>query len=192
MSFERAKTEDTAVSSLVVCKAAANKCGLCFHTLLPYAETPPDRIVEPDDILFVDLGPVFESWEADFGRTFVLDPDPIKENLRDSLEPVWNEVKARFQADPDMTGEGLYAIACALAKEAGWELGGAHAGHLVGSFPHERIPNHKITFFITKGNRQRMRRLDGKGHARHWILEIHLVDRERQIGAFFGQLLTVG
>lgn len=37
-----------------------------------------------------------------------------------------------------------------------------------------------------------MRSLDKKGHKRHWILEMHLVDRERQIGGFMEQLLTVG
>jgi Xaa-Pro aminopeptidase len=162
------------------------------HTLLLYAENPEDRVVEADDILFVDLGPVFEAWEADFGRTFVLGDDPIKKKLRDSLEPVWNAAKKRFQENPDMTGEQLYDITCGLAEEAGWEFGGAHSGHLVGNFPHERIPNDKITLYITKGNTEPMRQLGKDGQMRHWILEVHLVDRERQIGAFYEQLLTVG
>lgn len=161
------------------------------NTLFPYAENPPDRIIQADDILFVDLGPVFEAWEADFGRTFVLGDDPVKKQLRDSLEPVWDAVKTRFQDNPDMTGEELYDIACVLAKEAGWEFGGQIAGHLVGLFPHERIPNDKITLYITKGNKERMSRPSGDGKKRHWILEIHLVDRARQIGAFYEKLLTV-
>jgi Xaa-Pro aminopeptidase len=161
------------------------------NTLLPYAENPPDRVIQPDDILFVDLGPVFEAWEADFGRTFVLGSDPIKKRLAGSLEPVWIAVKGRFRENPDMTGEELYDIACELAKEAGWEFGGQIAGHLVGSFPHERIPNDKISLYITKGNKESMGRLGKDGQKRHWILEIHLVDREREIGAFYEQLLTV-
>ena len=52
-----------------------------------------------------------------------------------------------------MTGEELYSIACAEAKNAGWEFGNIHAGHLVGDFPHERIPNDKISFYITEGNK---------------------------------------
>lgn len=162
------------------------------NTLLPYAENPPDRIIEPDDILFVDLGPVFEAWEADFGRTFVLGDDPVKKSLRDALEPTWHDVKACFDANPDITGAELYAIACERAKQGGWEFGGAHSGHLVGDFPHERIPNDKISLYITKGNNEKMRMPGKDGHQRHWILEIHLVDRQRQIGAFFEQLLTVG
>jgi Xaa-Pro dipeptidase len=46
------------------------------NTLLPYAENPPDLVIGTDDILFLDLGPVFEDWEADFGRTFVIGDDP--------------------------------------------------------------------------------------------------------------------
>jgi Xaa-Pro aminopeptidase len=161
------------------------------NTLFPYAENPPDRIIEEDDIVFVDLGPVFEEWEADFGRTFVLGEDPVKIKIRDDLEPVWNKVKARFRDKPDITGEELYDIAGEVAQEAGWEFGGQIAGHLVGSFPHERIPNDKITLYITKGNKEKMRRPGPDGNMRHWILEIHLVDRARQIGSFYEQLLTV-
>jgi Xaa-Pro aminopeptidase len=163
------------------------------NTLMPYAENPPDRIIQADDILFVDLGPVFEAWEADFGRTFVLGDDPVKKQLRDSLEPVWNAAKSRFQENADtMTGEELFDIVCDLAKEAGWEFGGPHSGHLVGNFPHERIPRDKIALYITKGNNQPMNSLNPEGQKRHWILEVHLVDRVRQIGAFYEQLLTVG
>jgi len=52
------------------------------NTLLPYDENPPDLVLGEDDILFLDLGPVFEEWEADFGRTFVLGSDPAKLKLR--------------------------------------------------------------------------------------------------------------
>src|ERR1700735_4779531 len=55
------------------------------NTLAPYAENPPDLTIGEDDILFLDLGPVFEDWEADFGRTFVLGSDPQKLKLRDDV-----------------------------------------------------------------------------------------------------------
>jgi Xaa-Pro aminopeptidase len=163
------------------------------NTLFPYAANPPDRVVQDDDILFVDLGPVFEEWEADFGRTFVLGDDPVKLRLRDCLEPVWNEVrKAYWEKADGMTGQELYAVACEAARREGWVFGGPHAGHLIGDFPHERIPNDKVTLYITEGNGMAMSERNKEGERRHWILEIHLVDREREIGGFFEQLLTVG
>ena len=162
------------------------------NTLFPYNDNPPDRTIEEDDILFIDLGPVFEAWEADFGRTYVLGSDPAKEKVRDALEPIWHATKAEFDKKQDMTGEELYAIACSKANEAGYDFGGEHSGHLVGDFPHERIPNDKITLYITNGNGEVMRRKGKGGNMRHWILEMHLVDRERGFGGFFEQLLTVG
>ncbi|MBV9353175.1 MAG: aminopeptidase P family protein, partial [Mycobacterium sp.] len=39
------------------------------NTLQPFRERPPDRVVADGDIVFLDLGPIFEEWEADFGRT---------------------------------------------------------------------------------------------------------------------------
>ncbi|KAI0555008.1 peptidase M24 [Xylaria curta] len=161
------------------------------NTLQPYAENPEDRVIQEDDILFVDLGPVFEAWEADFGRTYVLGNDPAKIKLRDAIEPMWKDVKAQFDKDPDMTGEQLYAIACQATKAGGWDFGGPHSGHLIGNFPHERIPKDKTTLYLTEGNADRIRSVGKDGKKRHWILEIHLVDRERQIGGFYEQLLTV-
>lgn len=121
----------------------------------------------------------------------MLGNDPVKLNLRDSLEPVWMAVKARFKEDPEITGAQLYEIAQEEVKKAGWEFAGALAGHLVGLFPHERIPKDKISLYIVKGNEEKMSTLGKDGQKRHWILEIHLVDRERQIGGFMEQLLTV-
>src|SRR3984885_12935405 len=48
------------------------------HTLFPYQKNPPDRIIEADDIVFADFGPVFEAFEADLGRTSLLTAHPAK------------------------------------------------------------------------------------------------------------------
>ncbi|PYH48561.1 M24 family metallopeptidase [Aspergillus saccharolyticus JOP 1030-1] len=168
------------------------------NTLSPFAENPPDRTIEEDDILVVDLGPVFEEWEADFGRTYVLGDDPAKLALRDALEGIWVDVKREFDADPDITGEGLYAIAARRVEEEGrkqglgWVFGAEIAGHLVGSFPHERIPNDRVTLYITPGNGEKMRSKGKGGWDRHWILEIHVHDKVRGFGGFYERLLTVG
>ncbi|KAK6066049.1 hypothetical protein SCUP515_10897 [Seiridium cupressi] len=161
------------------------------NTLRPFEDNPPDRIIEEDDILVVDLGPVFEQWEADFGRTYVLGSDPSKIKLRDSLEPVWNAVKSRFVEDPQMTGGKLYKIACEEAGKLGWEWNATIAGHIVGLFPHERIPRDKTALYITEGNDEPMKTAGKDGHMRHWILEVHLRDPVHQVAAFYEQLLTV-
>lgn len=71
-------------------------------------------------------------------------------------------------------------------------LGGTHAGHLVGEFPHETIDGADIESYIAPGNATPMRRRDKAGRVCHWILEIHLVDTARRFGGFYEQLLDLG
>jgi Xaa-Pro dipeptidase len=79
------------------------------NTLQPYRQNPPDRLIEADDIVFCDFGPVFEQWEADFGRTYVIGDDPAKHALTDALPVVWHAARNYFHAHSDITGEQLYA-----------------------------------------------------------------------------------
>lgn len=161
------------------------------NTLLPYDENPPDLVLQDDDILFLDLGPVFADWEADFGRTFVLGNNPQKHKLRRDVEIAFAEGKRYFHAHPEIKANELYEYATSLAKKYGWEFGGPIAGHLLGQFPHERIPNDKISLYVHPENPLRMSDADADGRFRHWILEIHFVDRAHKIGGFYEELLTI-
>lgn len=162
------------------------------NTLLPYAEDPPELIIGTDEILFLDLGPVFEAWEADFGRTFVLGSDPVKHKLRNDVGQAFTEGKRYFDASLSITSCELFRYAQSLAVKFGWEFGGRIAGHLIGQFPHEKIPGDKVTLYVHPESELLMRSPDERGRKRHWILEIHFVDRNRQIGGFYEELLTVG
>jgi Xaa-Pro aminopeptidase len=162
------------------------------NTLQPYSKNPANRVLGADDIVFCDFGPIFEQWEADFGRTYVLGDDPAKVALRDALPVVWAAGKAFFDSHPDVTGEQLFAHVTDLAEQAGWQFGGEIAGHLVGRFPHDRIAGNKIEYYVTPGSDKPMRRTDRRGRICHWILEVHLVDRHRQIAGFYEELLDLG
>ena len=161
------------------------------NTLAPYAENPPDLTIGEDDILFLDLWPIFEDWEADFGRTFVIGSDPRKLKLRDDVGAAFAEGKRYFHETPDITADQLFAYAVSLAGKFGWEFGGPIAGHLIGQFPHEKIAGNKVSLYVHPDSHLRMRSLNEEGRKRHWILEIHFVDRKHQIGGFFEELLTV-
>ena len=161
------------------------------NTLLPYAENPPDLTIGEDDILFLDLGPVFEQWEADFGRTFVLGSDPLKLKMCRDIQSAFADGKQYFRDHPDITSREFFHYVESLAAKYNWEFGGPIAGHLVGQFPHERIAGDKVTLYVHPQSDLPMRSPDGEGRRRHWILEIHFVDREHEIGGFYEELLTV-
>jgi Xaa-Pro aminopeptidase len=162
-----------------------------INTLEPYRSNPPDLRLQADDIVFFDFGPLLEEWEADFGRTYVLGDDPVKHRLTADLATIWAEGKRYFDVHPDITGAQLFAHVTELVAAAGWQFGNRHAGHQIGEFPHEKIYDHEIECYVTPGSDLPMRRLDPVGTPCHWILEIHLVDRERGFGGFYEQLLDI-
>ena len=162
------------------------------HSMLPYYDdVPEDRRLTGDDVVYLDFGPVFEAWEADFGRTYAIGPDPIKHKLVRDIEVAFRHGKEYFQQHHDLTCGELYDYVVRLAGAAGWEFGNNTAGHLVGHFPHETAPGEPKPLSIRHGNPLRLREPDAKGAQRHWILEIHFIDRQRQIGGFFEELLTL-
>jgi Xaa-Pro dipeptidase len=161
------------------------------NTLLPYAENQPDRALTDDDIAFLDFGPIFEQWEADFGRTFVLGQDVSKQKLRQDVGKAFAQGKEFFRVTPDITASQLFHYVVQIGEESGWEFGGPMAGHLIGQFPHERIPEDKVSLYIHPDNHTPIRQTGNDGLIRHWILEIHFVNRAKQIGGFFEELLTV-
>lgn len=152
-------------------------------------DNPPVRTIAGDDIVYVDLGPVFEAWEADIGKSYVLGGDPQKHRLIADLPRIFADVQAYHHRDPAMTGASLYAYAERAADNAGWRFGGKIAGHIVSEFAHALIPGDKALNRISPLNPKPMSDADGKGRDRHWILEIHLVARDGSFGGFYERLL---
>jgi Xaa-Pro aminopeptidase len=152
-------------------------------------DNPPVRNIAADDIVYVDLGPVFEEWEADIGKTYALGNDARKQALVAELPRQFDKVQAHYRADPHATGAALYDFAVKSAEAAGWRFGGKIAGHIVSEFAHAMIPGDKDLNRIGPNNPRPMSDPDGLGRPRHWILEIHLVDPDGNFGGFYERLL---
>ncbi len=159
------------------------------NTLLPYAENPPDRIIQKDDMVFFDMGPVFQEWEADLGRTFVVGSDPHKRKLAVDVAHAWQLGAAYFRANADVTGAELYQYVCSLAHEHGYTYPQHHCGHLIGAFPHERNEGDDDMQYLRADNQKPLRRLGVDAKPLRWILEIHFADSARGYGAFEEALL---
>lgn len=161
------------------------------NTVLTYHAEPPDRRLADDDVVYLDFGPLFEEWEADFGRTYVLGKDPLKHKLVADIEAAFIRGKQRYLEDTELTAGGLYDFVCELATQAGWEFAAPTAGHLIGHFPHETAPGDQKRLSIRHGNPISLREPDANGARRHWILEIHFTNQARTFGGFWEELLTI-
>jgi Xaa-Pro dipeptidase len=162
------------------------------NTLLPYQENPENLILQVDDILFLDFGPVFEDFEADIGRTYVIGNDAKKLQLQKDVETAFHIGKAYFNENyTTLTGAQFYNFTLALAKKFGWEYGNEHCGHLVGNFPHEKIVGEEQINYFHPDNHELVSNPDKSGNKRFWIYEIHFIDKENQIGGFFEQIVMI-
>jgi Xaa-Pro aminopeptidase len=162
-----------------------------INTLQPYLADPPDLIIREDDILFFDFHPVFEGWEADLGRTYILGNDHLKHKMKKDVEAAWHEANAWYFKQKNLTGAEYFNYVTNLTKRYGYEFGNAIAGHIVGYYPHEQPddPN-DLCLDVHPGNHTDILQPDKHGNKRHWMLELHFIDRVNNIGAFFEQLLT--
>jgi Xaa-Pro aminopeptidase len=193
------KTEEQL--NIAVCDLALKQFGIEKHwhkkivrtgknTLASYPDNPPNRIIDENDILFIDLGPIVEGYEADIGRTYVLGSTPRKLKLKNDVEEAWYEIQGWYQKQTTLKASALFHYAVKKAKELGWEFGGEIAGHIVGKFPHEQPADPKsVELDIHPGNHNDMFLRDANGNERHWILELQFIDSENEIGGYFEQLL---
>lgn len=183
-----------------ICALALRKFGIERHwhrcnvraganTVTTFHDNPPVRVIGAEDTVYVDLGPVFEAWEADVGRTYALGDDAEKHALVAALPVIFEEVRGEWLKTPDMTGAALYALACETAGAHGYHFGGAIAGHVVAEFPHAVWPGDRNQQSISPANATRLTGPDHLGRPRHWILEIHLLAPDRTWGGFYERLL---
>ena len=160
------------------------------NTIFPYRENPADLIIQEEDILFLDFGPVFEDWEADLGKTYVLGENAQMLKMKADVETAWYEGHEFYKKNRNgLIAADFYKFTCDHAKKLGWKFGHIHCGHLIGKFPHERIQGEETLNYIHPENLKSMSDPDKSGNERFWIYEIHLIDKTESFGGFFEQLL---
>ncbi len=128
------------------------------------------------DICFLDLGPIINGHEADYGRTFAIDSEDLENPLISASHQVFEET-AKAWKQKNMTGVELLDFARASAEAKGFEINPMMAGHRLGDFPHKIFSSQKLFEW------------NGIPTKNLWILEIHLIDKQTHRGAFYEDLL---
>lgn len=148
------------------------------NTALPFGKpSAPDVTLKENDIYFLDIGPVFFGHEGDAGKTIAVGQDPEMIRLSQDAIEVFNQTKAHW-LKTGKTGIELYEFAERTADSLGWRLSSEGAsGHRVSDFPHA------VHF------RGGLKKFELKPTENRWILEIHLLHKEKSLGAFFEDLL---
>lgn len=147
------------------------------NTLKNFRDESLPYELKDEDIFFIDIGPTYLGHEADYGETFVLGNSHEMKYLANTSKKVFDEVKSHWMKTKE-NGPKLYAFAKARAQHYDLILNEVMDGHRLGDFPHH------IHF---KGA---LLECEEAPIPNAWILEIHLQNKERTMGAFFEDLLT--
>lgn len=133
------------------------------------------RVLRERDVIVVDIGPVWGEYEGDFGDTFVVGDDPEHQACARAAREIHAETRAEWARG--LTGVELYDFAAARASARGYELVPEVAGHRIADFPHALY------------GKQNLAKAGFAPAHGLWVLEIQIRQPERQIGAFYEDVL---
>lgn len=106
------------------------------NTLKRFGErSEPGVHLQPDDIFFIDIGPVFNGYEGDGGDTFVVGNDSEMIEARTVVREVFFQTRKAWLGG-GLTGRELYEFAGQQAAKRGWKLNMDMSGHRLSEFPH--------------------------------------------------------
>jgi methionyl aminopeptidase len=136
----------------------------------------PGVVLQPNDIFFIDIGPIDGDTEGDAGETFVVGDDPEHHKAKANVRAIWEEVRARWFST-GARGEQLYEYAQHAAEGWGWRLNMDLSGHRLADFPHSAHYDGSLA------------EVDLRPNTNFWALEIAIAHPERPFGAFYEDLL---
>lgn len=137
----------------------------------------PEVSLKENDMVSIDIGPIWDGIEGDAGDSFVFGEDPEKENLIQSTRRLFSEASLVWKTK-GLTGQELRSFCDAKATEWGCLLAPSYVkGHRLAEFPHA---------FYTKSN---LFDLDHYPSPNRWVLEIQLCRKDLSYGAFFEDML---
>lgn len=179
---------ETEIVELVETKFRANGIEKKWHpvkfrigqdTLRSFSEkSVHNQKLETGEIFFIDIGPVWDGYEGDFGKTFVFGEDLNGyQKLADTAEDVFRKTADHWRNE-SVGGVKLYEFASEYAKKLGLELNTAMDGHRLGDFPHH---------LFYRGGLAETEEIPVDNL---WVLEILIKDPKLERGAFFEDILS--
>lgn len=136
----------------------------------------PDVKLKENDIFFIDIGPVFDGYEGDFGKTFTVGSNSRYLEITKHVEQIFLKAN-EYWFNENPTGVELYDFLEKTAKELGYILNTAMNGHRLSDFPHAIYHRGKLQDFQSVP----MENL--------WVLEVLIIRAFENYGAFYEDII---
>ena len=148
------------------------------NTLKGFSDkSEPGLCLQPDDIYFIDIGPVWGEYEGDGGDTFAVGNNSEMVRCAQDVKTVFRLTSEAWK-NSGLSGKELYAFADQTAKNLGWTLNLGIDGHRLSEFPH--------AVYYRGG----LAEVEFKPTSNLWMLEIQIRHPTLPFGAFYEDLLS--
>lgn len=139
-------------------------------------KSDPTICLKENDIFFLDIGPVINNHEADFGMTFTKGNNPDFAKIQKASRDLFN-LSRDYWKESSPSGEELYRFLEGEASKLGYKLDPKMHGHRLGEFPHH------VHYRGSLGE------VDKTPIENLWVLEVHIIDKKNNVGAFYEDIL---
>ncbi len=146
-----------------------------INTVCAFREKSSPVQLKKGDYYFIDIGPVIDGHEGDFGETFRFQSKD--DLLLVDSKKIFDLVKNKFY-EQKLSGEQLYEYAESCAQEMNYTLVSAQKGHRIGDFPH--------ALYFKKG----LRDYNDIPVPNRWVLEVHIIHSSNKYGAFYEDIIS--
>jgi len=171
--------EKTLIENDFIQKWHPTKFRIGKNTLKSFREESDLQIkLQKNDIFFLDIGPVYDLHECDYGETFYLGNYEPHQKISMAAREIFFEVSEIWK-NQRLSGKKLYIEAGKIADKKGYILNLNMNGHRIGDFPHAIHYKGKLgeTDTMVKNNL--------------WVLEILIRHPEESFGAFYEDILLL-
>lgn len=161
-------------------------CERCWHphkirfgsnTLKSFSEKSDESIrLQDNDIFFIDIGPNWNLHETDFGQTYAIGANPEHHKIAETSRELFLLTQKQWKEEK-LSGKDLYDFLKFETEKRNYLLNMNSDGHRLGDFPH-------ALFF--KGS---LIEIEETPLPYVWILEVHIMNREKTYGAFYEDIL---
>lgn len=154
-----------------------NKFRIGKNTLKSFKEKSDPKVrLKENDLFFIDIGPVFDGHEADYGETFSFGSDQKYLKIAQDVKKAFAETKECWEIYRPR-GHELYEYLKNRVTHLGYELNLKMNGHRLGDFPH-------AVYF--KGKLGDIEKCPAPNL---WVLEVLIRHPQEDFGAFFEDIL---
>lgn len=138
--------------------------------------------LQKGDAAYIDLGPVWTDpeteieYEGDVGDSFVFGTNAVAEECAQDARQLFTQAQTEWK-NRKLSGSEIYEFLKKAAAQKSYVLADEVEGHRISDFPHHKY------------SKERLSKLSFDPTPMLWVLEVHILHPQENLGAFYEDIM---